>query len=209
MKTLKTLIITAILVAGFLLSTHATYAQGMMGRFNNLTGSPSSEEQSTAQDEAAGKAVYDKLQTKQTTCQNLTDDDFDVLGDYYMGQQLGNTAVHASMNSMMTQMMGEAGEKQMHIALGKRLSGCDTSALLPAGSGNFLPMMGLGGMMGGNWGNSSGGNIFPMMGGSWGSGMMNGINGGWGLIGGIVWLLVVLFLVLGIVYFWKGITKRK
>lgn len=33
--------------------------------------------------------------------------------------------------------------------------------------------------------------------------------GGWGVFGFITWLLVITFLVLGIIYFWKEIKRRK
>ena len=195
----KIIVMASILITGVIFSSRVVHAQGMMGRFNNPSGTPTSSEASTAQDEAAGKVIYDKLQSKQTTCQSLVDDDFDVLGDYYMGQQLGSTSIHASMNSMMTNMMGEEGEKQMHIALGKRLSGCDSSAPLPAKGSNFLPMMGLGGMMGG----ASNNNWFQT-----GDSMM-GFNAPYSVFGSVISVLIVIFLVLGIIYFWKGINKRK
>ncbi|KKS97983.1 MAG: hypothetical protein UV73_C0004G0125 [Candidatus Gottesmanbacteria bacterium GW2011_GWA2_43_14] len=41
---------------------------------------------------------------------------------------------------------------------------------------------------------------------NWGySGMM----GGWGFLGAVTWLLIITFLVLGIIYFWKEINKKK
>ena len=195
----KIIIVASILIAGVLISSRVAHAQGMMGRFNNPSGTQTSSETSTAQDEAAGKVIYDKLQSKQTTCQSLVDDDFDVLGDYYMGQQLGSTTIHASMNNMMTNMMGEEGEKQMHIALGKRLSGCDSYAPLPAKGSNFLPMMGLGGMMG----NASNNNWLQT------SSSMMGFNAPYSVFSPAISVLIVIFLVLGIIYFLKGINKRK
>lgn len=198
MKKLITIIISAFLVFGLFNTTQA-YARGMMGRpIANQNTSPSPDS-ATAQDEVAGKAIYDKLQSKQVTCQDLTDDDFDVLGDYYMGQRLGNTSTHEAMNTMMTNMMGEAGEKQMHIALGKRLSECDTSAQLPSQGSNFLPMMGLGGMMNGAVGSYWSGNAGSMM----------GFNTPYSLLGSAISVLVIIFLVLGIIYFWKGINRKK
>jgi len=38
-------------------------------------------------------------------------------------------------------MMGEEDERQMHIVMGKRLSGCDTKAQLPQSGAGFMPMM--------------------------------------------------------------------
>lgn len=166
----------------------------MMGR---PTASPS-EQSSTQQDEAAGKAVWDKLQNKQVTCKDLKDDDFDVLGDFFMGNMMGSN--HASMNQMMAQRLGDNGEKQMHIAMGKRLSGCDTSVSFPQGAGYFMPMMG---MMNG-WNNQSWGtNGNSMIGNFYG----NMMNNSWGLFGIAIWIIVIIFLIFGIIYFWKGINK--
>ena len=33
--------------------------------------------------------------------------------------------------------------------------------------------------------------------------------GGWGIFGLITWILVLAFLVLGIIYFWKEINRKK
>ena len=77
--------------------------------------------------------------SKQVDCENLKDDDYEVLGEYFMGQSIGNTERHAVMNQMMQNMMGQNGEEQMHIALGQRSSGCDTNASFP--SGYSLPLM--------------------------------------------------------------------
>lgn len=99
----------------------------------------------TAREEAEGRVVWEKLQAKQVKCSDLSNDDFGVLGEYFMGRMAGVS--HEAMNTMMTQMMGEAGERQMHIVMGKRLSGCDTSAAFPSEGIGFMPMMNM--MMGG------------------------------------------------------------
>jgi len=97
----------------------------------------------TAREEKEGRAILEKLQVKQVTCDKLNDDDFERLGEYYMGQIAGGS--HESMNALMERMMGKAGEEQMHVIMGKRLSSCDT--LVKGGVNN---MMGFGNMMG--WG---------------------------------------------------------
>lgn len=131
----------------------------------------------TAREETEGKEIWEKLQAKQLTCNDLSDDNFEALGEYFMGQSIGNTQRHAAMNQMMTNMMGEKGEEQMHISLGKRSSGCDTNASFPPGY-NFMPMMG---MMGyGGW---------------------NNMMGGWGGFG-LGWVFMILFwglLILGVI----------
>ena len=167
------IILTVILVT----SPSVTFAQGMM------TQSVISPVDHTAQEEAEGKEILEKLQAKQLECQKFTDDDFGALGEYFMGQSIGNTQRHAAMNQMMTNMMGEKGEEQMHIILGKRSSGCDTNAKFPSGYG-FMPMMGM--MRGG-------GN--PMMSYGWNNMM------GWGGFG-LSWVFMILFwalIILGVV----------
>ena len=135
----------------------------------------------TASEETEGKEIREKLQAKKLECKDLTDGSYAVLGEYFMGQAIGNTQRHAAMNQMMISMMGEKGEEQMHIVMGKRLSGCDASAQVPSNGAGFMPMMR---MMGG------GGN--PMMGyGGWGNTM-----GGWGGFGILSWLFMIIFWVL-------------
>jgi len=127
--------------------------------------------------------------SKQVDCENLKDDDYEVLGEYFMGQSIGNTERHAVMNQMMQNMMGQNSEEQMHIVLGKRSSDCNANASFPQGYG--LPMMGW--MMGG------GGN--PMMGyAGWG-----GFGFGW-IFMIIFWILIILGVV-ALVRYLRG-TKQ-
>jgi len=181
----RTLLITITLFI-LLLTPSTAFAQGMMG---NWTSSPSSvtSDDHTAREEAEGKEIWEKLQAKQLECKNLTDEQYGSLGEYFMGQSIGDTQRHALMNQMMTNMMGEEGEEQMHVAMGKRVSGCEPNAQVPSNGVGFMPMMW---MMGG------GGN--PMMGyGGWNN-MMGGWNG-FGLLGWIPMLLFWVLLILGVV----------
>ena len=132
---MKKLTLLSLLTSVVIFFPSLIHAQGVMGNIDN---------RQTAQDETDGKNIYNKLLSKQITCQALTDDDFDVLGDYFMGQRLGNTATHAVMNNMMTKMMGEEGEKQVHVSLGKWLSGCDPTGI-NGWKGGENRMMGYGG----------------------------------------------------------------
>src|SRR3989338_6662337 len=179
---MKKLFLTAIFLFTLLLTPSVTFAQGMMG---NWTSSPSSvtSDDHTAGEEIEGKEIWNKLQTKQLECKNLTDEQYGSLGEYFMGQSIGNTQRHILMNQMMTSMMGE---EQAHIAMGKRLSGCEPNAQVPSNGVGFMPMMW---MMGGG-GNS-------MMGTGWGN-MMGGWNG-FGLLGWIPMLLFWILLILGVV----------
>ena len=131
----------------------------------------------TASEEVEGKEIWEKLQAKQLECKNLTDRNFEVLGEYFMGQSIGNTQRHALMNQMMASMMGEQGEEQMHIVMGKRLSGCDPNAQVPQNGWGFMPMM---------WMTGGGGN--PMMG-----------YGGWGNFGWIFMIIFWVLIILGVI----------
>ena len=95
----------------------------------------------TAREEAEGKLAWEKLQAKQTTCADLSSEDFGALGEYFMGLMMGEQ--HEAMNNMMKNMVGDTGEEQMHIAMGKRMSGCDPNAPVPQ---NMMSGM-MGGMM--------------------------------------------------------------
>src|SRR3989344_6541629 len=121
----------AIFVFSFTLFPNLSFAQGMMGNTTTVS------DGHTAREEAEGKAIWGKLQTKELTCKDLSDDNFETLGEYFMGQMIGD--FHEAMNNMMIQMMDEKGEKQMHVVMGKRLSGCDTSAAFPSQGIGFMP----------------------------------------------------------------------
>lgn len=146
----------------------------------------------TAQEEAEGKEIWEKLQVKQLECRNLTDDNFEALGEYFMGQRLGSS--HEAMNTMMEKMTGQTGEQQMHIVMGKRLSGCEPAVSYPNSGFGFMPMM---------WMMKGGGN--PMMGYGW-----NNMMGGWGSFGVLGWVFMILFwalIILGIVALVKWMTS--
>lgn len=151
------------------------------------------EDDHTAREEAEGKIVWEKLQAKQVACSDLSEEDFGTLGEYFMGQMMGTS--HETMNNMMTQMMGEQGEEQMHVAMGKRLSGCDASAAFPSQGIGFMPMIQM--MMGG--GNS-------MMGG-WGQNLP-----WWGGVGSwfisLLWLVWLIVGILAAIWLWKQINKK-
>lgn len=140
----------------------------------------------TAREEQEGLELWSKLQAKEITCTSLGDEQFGVLGEYYMGQMMGES--HAAMNAMMVQAHGEEGEEQIHIALGKRLSGCDPSASALGGMGNF-----------GGW--------MPMMQ-TWGGGgpgyFAHARAGGLGWLLMILWWVLVIFGVVSLVKWLAG-----
>ena len=206
--------IYAVLVFGaFLIATPAS-AQMLGGQMmqqasatNPQVTQPTEGERSVAEEQAAGKVVWDKLQNKEVQCKDLTDEDFDVLADFFMGNMMG--ANHEAMNTMMAQRLGEEGEEQMHIAMGKRLSGCDTTAAFPQGSEYFMPMMG---------GHTGAGGGMGMMGGRDGGrdgfyeekGDFGGHRGGSReLFGALLGVSAFAFFTTGTFYYLKKLVKHK
>lgn len=141
---MKKIITTILVFSAFLTAASGTKAQ-MMGRFSNTAVDWQEVVEHTLREEKEGKELWNKFQTKETACAELTNEQFGVLGEYFMGQMMGSS--HSAMNQMMINMMGEDGEEQMHLVMGKRLSGCDTTAVFPAQGIGFMPMMQM--MMGG------------------------------------------------------------
>lgn len=142
---MKKLFLTIFATSFFLILVIGANAQ-MMGRFSNSGADWEKVVEHTLQEEKEGKELWGKLQAKEVTCDNLNDEQYEVLGEYFMGQMMGSS--HAAMNAMMMQTHGEQGEEQIHIAMGKRLSGCDTSATFPSQGFGWMSMMQ---MMWGEW----------------------------------------------------------
>jgi hypothetical protein len=172
-----------------------SYPYGMMGypAYGTSTNS-------TALDagEATGQAIAQKLQAKTLACADLSQDNYESLGDFYMGLMMGSS--HDSMEQYIEKSYGADYLKSMHIAMGERFSGCNVNVSFPAG------MMGFGPMMGG-WSNGSGNwSGYSMM--DWGfPGMMSGYYGGHAWFGWITMILVWVLLVLGIVAVVKWLKK--
>jgi len=178
--TLFSIIVTVFLFGGLVIS-HGALAQ---------------TDDHTAREEAEGEIVWQKLQIKEIECGDLSDDDFGVLGEYFMGQMLGDS--HAAMNEMIMRMHGEEGEEQIHILMGKRLSGCDTSAAFPAISGGWMPMMN---MMWGGWSSPFSGN----------NAINNVMSFGFGPFGGFGWIFMILFwalVIIGIVALVRWLSNQ-
>lgn len=147
------------------------------------------EDLTIAQEVAAGLATLQKMQNKEVSCDTITDADFELMGEYFMAQMMGDA--HEAMNAAIKQRLGEGGELTMHISMGKRFSGCDVSAVLPFGGSGFFPMVQ---MMGGvftpsNWAGRTMMNGWGMMSG-W-----TGISWAWMLIW---YVLVVALIALGV-----------
>ena len=150
------LLIILVFVLNFIISDFS-FAQGMMGN-TMMVGDDTiteSDDGHTAREEAEGKEIWGKLQVEELQCENLTDENFGALGEYFMGQMMGDS--HEAMNNAMIQMMGEKGEEQSHIAMGKRMSECEPNAPVPQNMMNMMQMMAgkTGSGMMGDWSDSS------------------------------------------------------
>ncbi|GIW63589.1 MAG: hypothetical protein KatS3mg091_391 [Patescibacteria group bacterium] len=142
----------------------------------------------------------------QIDCTKVTDQEFEALGEALMDYMHPDQEEHQAMDKMMG---GEGSESlsQAHIQMGKRYLGCDS---LP----RFIGMMdlmknaadndlkkdnynnlteterGWSNMMGFGMGMHSGPSIF-------------------GFLSFLTWVIIIIFLVLGSIYFWKEINKKK
>src|SRR3990167_7466237 len=193
---MKKLLLITILLFTLTATPSVAFAQSMMGF--SVSSPDNATIQSQLQEEQEGKQFLDNLNNKTVTCSQLKDEDFEKIGEYFMGQSIRDTSRHIAMNEMMKSMMGEQGEEQMHTAWGKRGSGCDTSAAFPSEGIGFMPMMQM--MMGG-WsaptGLSQGNNSM--------------MNFGFTPFGGFGWIFMILWWVLiiaGIVALIKWLTSQ-
>jgi uncharacterized membrane protein len=130
-------------------------------------------------------------------CSDLSADQFELIGEHAMGRYLEDTAAHEAMNDHMVAVMGEQGERRMHIALGDRYSGC--------GGGPAWSWMGpMAGMMGGE---SARGEGFGMMGEEWSrsSSANDGFNGP--SAAAMIGVMAVLIAAVALAVFW--LTRRR
>ena len=104
-----------------------------------------------------GQQIANSLRSGQRDCSQLSADQLELLGEYAMDSYLGNRQAHEAMNQHMVQVIGEAGERRMHQALGARFGGCPGAS----STGWTGPMAAMMGAYGGNHGGM-------------GPGMMNG-----------------------------------
>ena len=110
---MKKVIVSTIGILGISLVFSGTvFAQGMMGFSNS---SPDTAAiQSQQEEEQTGKTFLDSLNNKTVVCSQLQDADFEKIGEYFMGQTIGDTARHIAMNTMMQGMMGGNMIQQHH-----------------------------------------------------------------------------------------------
>jgi putative membrane protein len=145
---------------------------------------------STASEQQQGAAILRSLDSGKTKCADLSNDDFDHVGEYVMFRMAGSTAAHEQMNQLMQRMMGNAGESQMHIVMGKRFAGCGGGAV----PSSFGGMMGMMGAMSGFQGGSGSGRGGSMMGGSNYRSSGSDENDGWSPADTVMVALMVLTL---------------
>ena len=208
---MKRLLITTF-IFGSMLVAGSVNAQ-MMGNFSNTTVDWNEVIEHTAREEQEGKELWNTLQAKEVACSDLNDEQYGVLGEYFMGTMAGDS--HAAMNAMMIQAHGEDGEEQIHIVMGKRLSGCDISAAFPAISGGWMPMMNMMFPLCQGFGGQGGG--LPAGQAGWSSPFDNNstnnnmMNFGFGPFGGFGWIFMILWWVLiiaGIVALIRWLTSQ-
>ena len=124
-------------------------------------------------------------------CSELTEDQLENMGDYYM-EQMHSGEAHELMDKMMG---GEGSEtlKQVHIQMAKRIYCDDTSGMANYG------MMGMMSMMGGGMMNMAGSGMM----GNLGYGMMGNLGYGagyWSFVN-ILYLILLIGLII-LVYLW-------
>ncbi len=140
----------------------------------------------------------ENLISSKISCAELTSEQFEVLGDYYM-EQMHPGQSHELMDNMMG---GEGSEtlKQMHTSIAQRIY-CNNQSVMMQGN-----MMGYG-MMSGMIGMR---NIIQLKGGkmAYNYGMMSGYGYGMSSFGWITQILIVIALVLAIFWLIKQIQKK-
>jgi hypothetical protein len=113
----------------------------MMGGYQEQNPPSQSELQDETNMQNAGQTIYKNLQSGKTSCQKLTSDDYEKLGEYFMGLSAGNTENHVYWDNNIQQMMGDQGDTAVHEVWGERDSGCQTNAAIPANTPSFISGM--------------------------------------------------------------------
>ncbi|CAN5155694.1 hypothetical protein BH11PAT1_BH11PAT1_6130 [soil metagenome] len=117
---------------------------GMMSSRTTMMGSnntaPSSQQVAQIkQEEEEGQKLLQEVKSNAKSCKDLSEDNFEKIGDYVMRQRVGSSERHAAMDANIEQMMGKDQNVQMHTSLGKNAAGCTTSSNTPTNGG--IPMM--------------------------------------------------------------------
>lgn len=115
----------------------------------------------------AGRAIAARVDARLATCSNLSETDFEHLGEYVVERMVGSRSAHAAINARMDTVMGPENADPMHQALGRGYANCPRAG---TGTGTGYGMMGGGaGMIGGTggWGAMLGSNFSWMRNGAW------------------------------------------
>jgi uncharacterized membrane protein len=141
----------------------------VIGAILALLGLNAAPGSASASEERQGAQLLQSVQVGKQECQQLSRDQFELIGEYVMGRMLGSTASHEAMNRQITATSGASGEVQAHVFMGQRFAGCASGAA-PAAFGSMMGMMGnYSGAHGGMTGNGravGSGSGSNMMGGS-------------------------------------------
>ena len=180
---MKTFFLKFISIFSLLAFATPAFAQSMMG--STYWSNANTETDSVLQqEEAQGSDLWQKIQRQELTCVSVTDSQFQLLGEYFMGQMMGGA--HAAMNTRLKASLGEAGEEQMHVTLGKRVSGCNPDAVYANGYLGFQPMMGMMFTNGTGWDGSF----------AYKSPMMQNMYALYGTRGWVGWVMMLLWWIL-------------
>ena len=90
---------------------------------------------SVADEQRAGAALAQALDAGKRDYKGLSGQDFERIGEYWMGRMLGSTQTHEAMNARMRQMMGPRSEERMHELMGQRYARLATSRRAGRSSG--------------------------------------------------------------------------
>lgn len=145
-----------------------------------------------ADEQREGQQILRLVESGDRHCADLSDADFERVGEYVMGRMAGSTRAHEQMNQLMSSMMGARGEEQMHEFMGRRFASCGHGKL-PGGFAAMMGSMGTmggSGMMGGGPGAQSNGYGFMMGGAS-----SNDHDGDWGPAAIVMTVLMAALLV--------------
>ena len=133
-----------------------------------------------------------KLVETKISCDKLSNEQLEAIGDYYM-EQMHPGEAHEIMDNMMG---GEGSEslKQVHINMAKTIYCGESGSMMGS---KMMNMMGGVNMMGSG-----------MMG-NFGYGMMGGLGYGYGLLFWVIQILVIVILALLAVWLYQKVTERR
>ena len=177
------------LTAVFLLTAGTVHAQmGMMGNYNNNSSSSEFQTLQKTLSDTTNQVMSSQHVSaiNQLNCSKVSSDQFEKVGDAWMGVMAGSESSHTQME----QMMGGEGSQslqQAHIQMGERYLGCS----LTGNQNNVMQM---------------GGGVFSMMGG-YGWNMMGGNYSWFGIGAFLFWAVAFIDLILLGVFLWKRIKK--